>query len=109
MDSKQIDAKWIQKAHLKKGSFTRKAHKHGYKTAAEFKAEVLAHPDKYDTHTIRQANLMNTFQHMHTEMCGHCLEEPATGQCGGKCGKVVYCSQKCANDHYGEHKNECKM
>src|SRR5271165_4772858 len=105
--SEPINAKWIQTAHIKKGSFTRMAHKHGLASAAAFKEHVLAHPDQITTHTVRQANLMNTFQHMQTQLCAYCVEKPAKADCGGKCKKTVYCSQECANQHYEMHKVQC--
>lgn len=46
--------KWIQKAHVKKGAFTRKAKKH-HESVAEFEADVLANPDHYSSTTVHQA------------------------------------------------------
>lgn len=47
--------KWIQKAHVKKGAFTRKAKKH-HESVSEFEEDVLANPDHYSPRTVRQAN-----------------------------------------------------
>jgi len=55
--------KWIQKADLREGAFTRKAKKRGM-TVAEFRRYVLAHKDECDTTTVRQANLARTFMKM---------------------------------------------
>lgn len=52
--------KWIQKADLNKGAFTRKAKRRGM-SVAEFRRYVLAHKDQFDTTTVRQANLARTF------------------------------------------------
>ena len=50
---------WIQKAGIKKGAFTEKAKKRGL-TAAQFQAKVLKDPTKYDSTTVKQANLRKT-------------------------------------------------
>ena len=50
---------WIQKAGIRKGAFTEKAKKRGL-TAAQFQAKVLKDPTKYDSTTVKQANLRKT-------------------------------------------------
>ena len=50
---------WVQKAGIKKGAFTEKAKKRGL-TAAQFQAKVLKDPTKYDSTTVKQANLRKT-------------------------------------------------
>lgn len=59
VDGRASGSKWIQKIHMKKGAFTAKAKRRGM-TPAEYQSEVLAHPDRYDTRTVRQANLRKT-------------------------------------------------
>ena len=51
--------KWIKDAIKRPGAFTKKAEKGGM-TVKEFTATVTANPDKYDTRTVRQANLAKT-------------------------------------------------
>lgn len=58
------DGKWIQGADIKKGAFTAKAKAAGM-GVQEFASHVLANESKYDAHTIRQANLAQTFNKMH--------------------------------------------
>lgn len=53
---------WIPK-DLDEGAFTRKAKQRGM-TAQEFARVVTSNPDKYDTKTVRQANLAKTFAKM---------------------------------------------
>ncbi len=50
---------WVQKAGIKKGAFTEKAKKRGL-TAAQFQAKVLKDPTKFDSTTVKQANLRKT-------------------------------------------------
>jgi|TARA_R100000541_G_scaffold16304_2_gene25915 hypothetical protein len=57
------DKNWIQKADLKKGAFTAKAKKAGYGTQT-FASRVLANPERYDSKTVKQANLARTFKKM---------------------------------------------
>ena len=57
------DKNWIQKADLKKGAFTAKAKKAGYGTQT-FASRVLANQEKYDSKTVKQANLARTFKKM---------------------------------------------
>ena len=49
-DKKKKDDKWIQKADIKEGSFTRKAKKKGI-TSAQLQANVEKSPEKYDEKT----------------------------------------------------------
>ena len=56
-------SKWIQKANLKEGAFTKKAKARGLSVAA-FAAKVHANPDRYDDRTVKQANLARTFRKM---------------------------------------------
>lgn len=58
-DKKKKDGKWIQKADIKEGSFTRKAKKKGI-TSAQLQANVEKDPDKYDEKTRKQAKLRET-------------------------------------------------
>ena len=51
--------KWIKDAIKRPGAFTKKAEKRGM-TASQFASKVTANPDKYDTRTVRQANLAKT-------------------------------------------------
>ena len=50
---------WIQGMDMDKGAFTAKAQHRGL-TAAEFQKKVLADPSKFDTRTVKQANLRKT-------------------------------------------------
>ena len=50
---------WVQKAGIKPGAFTAKAKKRGL-TAAQFQAQVLKDPKKFDSRTVKQANLRKT-------------------------------------------------
>ena len=50
---------WIKDAIKRPGSFTKKAEKRGM-DVKEFASKVTANPDKYDTRTVRQANLAKT-------------------------------------------------
>ena len=50
---------WVQKAGIKKGAFTEKAKKRNL-TPAQFQAMVLKNPEKFDTRTVKQANLRKT-------------------------------------------------
>ena len=56
---KRKPRKWIQSAIKRPGAFTAKAKARGM-TPAEFQGIVLANPKKYDTRTVRQANLRKT-------------------------------------------------
>lgn len=58
-DKKKKDDKWIQKADIKEGSFTRKAKKKGI-TSAQLQANVEKNPAKYDEKTRKQAQLRKT-------------------------------------------------
>jgi len=51
--------KWVQGAHIHKGTFTRKAKEH-HMTPAQFQQHVLKNKGNYDTTTVRQANLRKT-------------------------------------------------
>lgn len=51
--------KFVQRAIERPGAFTRKAERRGL-TPAEFQRRVLANPERYDTRTVRQANLRKT-------------------------------------------------
>lgn len=50
---------WIQSAIKRPGAFRAKAQRRGLSTA-EFAREVLAHPERYETRTVRQASLAKT-------------------------------------------------
>jgi hypothetical protein len=58
-DKKKKDGKWIQKADIKEGSFTKKAKKKGI-TSAQLQANVEKNPEKYDEKTRKQAQLRET-------------------------------------------------
>ena len=58
-DKKKKDSKWIQKADIKEGSFTKKAKKKGI-TSAQLQANVEKNPEKYDEKTRKQAKLRET-------------------------------------------------
>ena len=58
-EKKKKDSKWIQKADIKEGSFTRKAKKKGI-TSAQLQANVEKNPEKYDEKTRKQARLRET-------------------------------------------------
>ena len=53
------DEKWIQKANIKEGAFTKKAAKRGI-TSAQLQANVEKNPEKYDEKTRKQAALRKT-------------------------------------------------
>jgi len=53
--------KWIKDAIKRPGAFTKKAEKRGM-TASQFASKVTANPDKYDTRTVRPANLAKTLR-----------------------------------------------
>ena len=54
------DKKWIQGAVSEHpGVFSKKAKEAGMSTA-EYAAQVTSNPDKYDTKTVKQANLAKT-------------------------------------------------
>lgn len=53
--------KWIQKAKIKEGAFTKKAKAAGMSVKA-YRGKVLKNPDRYSTRTVRQANLAKTFE-----------------------------------------------
>ena len=63
MAGKKSNKKWVQKADIKSGTFTAKAKKAG-KSVQEYASQVLSNPDRYDTKTVRQANLAKTFKKM---------------------------------------------
>ena len=50
---------WIKDAIKRPGAFTKKAEKRKL-SVKEFASRVTANPDKYDTRTVRQANLAKT-------------------------------------------------
>ena len=50
---------WIKDAIKRPGAFTKKAEKR-VMDVKEFASKVTANPDKYDTRTVRQANLAKT-------------------------------------------------
>lgn len=52
---------WISGAIKHPGAFTRKARKRGM-TASEFGAQVRSNPERYDSTTVRQANLAKTLK-----------------------------------------------
>lgn len=54
------DKKWMQKAVKRPGAFTAKAEKAGMSVQA-YANHVMDNEDKFDTRTIRQANLARTF------------------------------------------------
>ena len=58
-ETKKKDGKWIQKADIKEGSFTRKAKKKGI-TSAQLQANVEKNPEKYDEKIRKQAQLRKT-------------------------------------------------
>ena len=58
-ETKKKDGKWIQKADIKEGSFTKKAKKKGI-TSAQLQANVEKNPEKYDEKTRKQAQLRET-------------------------------------------------
>lgn len=53
---------WIPK-DLEEGEFTKKAERAGM-SVQEFAEKVLANPEKYDSKTVKQANLARTFAQM---------------------------------------------
>jgi hypothetical protein len=55
--------KWIQKAHLKEGSFTKQAKGAG-QSVQGFAAKVHANPNKFSAKTERRASLARTFAKM---------------------------------------------
>ena len=59
MTKEKKDKKWIQKANIKEGAFTKKAAKRGI-TSAQLQANVEKNPDKYDEKTRKQAALRKT-------------------------------------------------
>ena len=52
---------WIKGAIKRTGAFTAKAKKRGM-TVSQFASAVKRNPDKYDTTTVRQANLATTLR-----------------------------------------------
>ena len=60
------EEKWIQKAIKKPGAFTAKAKEHDM-SVAEFAKHVKANPDKFDSTTLKQANLAQTLKGLHKE------------------------------------------
>ena len=56
--------KWIKDAIKRPGAFTKKAEKRKL-SVKEFASRVTANPDKYDTRTVRQANLAKTLSKLH--------------------------------------------
>ncbi len=57
------DKKWIQKANLKEGAFTKKAKEAGYGVQT-YASRVLKNPENFDKKTVRQAQLARTFKKM---------------------------------------------
>lgn len=55
--------KWIQKAKLKKGAFTKKAKRAG-KGVQEYASDVLKKGSRADAKTKKQARLAKTFKKM---------------------------------------------
>lgn len=53
--------KFIKKAIKRPGAFRAKAKKQGL-TTAQFQRKVLANPKRFDTRTVRQANLAKTLR-----------------------------------------------
>jgi len=41
------------------------------------------------------------------ENCSYCGSNEVRLACGNKCGKVVYCSELCGEQHFHLHKSEC--
>ena len=62
--AKKKDKNFIQNMDMDKGAFTAKAEQRGL-TPAEFQKKVLADPGKYDSRTIKQANLRKTLVGIH--------------------------------------------
>ena len=58
------DKKWIQKAIKRPGAFSKKAKDRG-KTTKQFVRDVQRNPKKYDSTTVKQANLASTLMKMH--------------------------------------------
>ena len=56
-------SKWIQKAHIKKGAFTKKAKKAGM-SVPRYASKVLKKGSKASARTKRQAVLAKTFRKM---------------------------------------------
>ena len=56
--------KWIQKAKLKEGAFTKKAKAAGFKDVQAYAKKVLKKGSKATTKTKRQAALARTFKKM---------------------------------------------
>ena len=52
---------WIAGAIRHPGAFTRKAQKRGM-SVSEFGAHVRSNPERYDSTTVRQANLAKTLK-----------------------------------------------
>ncbi len=50
------DKKWIQSADMDKGAFTAKAESRGL-TPAQLQKKVLSNPGKFDTRTVKQAQM----------------------------------------------------
>ena len=63
--AKDPPKKWIQSVvespKFRKGAFTKKAKEHG-ETPKEYMTEVLAHPEKHDIRTRKQAQFMKNIQ-----------------------------------------------
>ena len=57
------DKKWIQKADIKKGAFTKKADAAGM-TVQQFAKKVVGNKDKFSSKTEKQAHLAQTFAKM---------------------------------------------
>jgi len=57
------NGKWIQKANLKKGAFTKKA-KAADKTVSQYASQVLKPGSKASAKTKKQAVLAGTFRNM---------------------------------------------
>ena len=56
--------KWIQDAIKRPGAFTKKADKHDM-TVKQFAEQVTSNPTKYNSRTVKQANLAKTLAGLH--------------------------------------------
>jgi len=61
--ARKAKRKWIQKAIKRPGALTEKARRRGM-SPMEFARQVRANPERYDTRTVRQANLALTLQRL---------------------------------------------
>jgi hypothetical protein len=69
MTKEKKDKKWIQGMDMKEGAFTAKAKSRGISTA-QLQENVLSNPDKYDSKTVKQANLRKTLVGLHKKKKG---------------------------------------